>query len=104
MYEPIITTIIQGFKHILPTAHIQLIFDIKNSNIKENSIFVFIGIVYLDSVPWKTLKSKNIHNIYYQTEPVSSLSIDTTYIDEIWDYSLNKSFIITLYPNYNPKI
>ena len=89
MYEPIITTIIHGFKHILPTSHVQLIFDIKNNDIKENSIFVFVGIVNLDSVPWKILKSKNIYNIYYQTEPISSIYIDTTYIDVIWDYSFN---------------
>lgn len=92
MYGPIIETLLRGLQFLDISAVVrykQLNETIENitNSLTSGQTFIWIGPVHSKSINWKYLKSRNIKNIYYQTEPIQSTKDCFLYSDEVWDYS-----------------
>jgi len=55
--------------------------------VKRGDILVWIGEVGLPSVDWAALRDLGLYLIYYQSEPRDHCQLNSTTVDEMWDFS-----------------
>lgn len=89
MYKPIVDSIRQLLKEIYPHIIYKTNIDILNE-ISENDVFIYVGHRFQN---FEDLKKRNIHTIWYNTEPDTNVEN----ADEIWTYSKY------LFEQYNKK-
>lgn len=103
MYRPVMDTLVDGFAN--PPAAV--VAAIGRPNVLSGSgtsnkdtrmvglakglgardIFLFIGPIGTERVPWQAMRKHGVRTIYYQTEPVNGCALSTSKPDEVWDFS-----------------
>jgi len=61
--------------------------EIKKLSLKRSDVFLWLGRIGKDSVPWSHVRQQGALAIYYQTEPVKDCVFTKEDVDELWDYS-----------------
>lgn len=102
MYKPVMDTLIEGFSFVPPTlGHVKVLQGVGVGVTPTNAtispafaravaaadVFVFVGIVERELVPWEALGKRGVLRIYYHTEPITTPSWVFTFADETWHYS-----------------
>jgi hypothetical protein len=98
MYKPIVNSIIKLLNNTYPS--IPIIFKINDFNfneLNENDVFIWIGDNKTDTVDYNDLRNRNIHSIYYNSEP----DIRIVNSDEIWTYS---KYLYNVYEKHGDQI
>lgn len=84
MYKPVMNTLILGFQ----PKKLDIKVGYYNWNdLKKGDIFIWIGIVGLNNIPWIQLRKRGVYCIYFETDAINQNRISKKYVDEIWDYS-----------------
>jgi hypothetical protein len=50
-------------------------------------VFIWIGPIGSELVPWADLRMRGVRTVYYQTEPVNGCALAGSSPDEVWDFS-----------------
>lgn len=82
MYKPVIETLKGLHDHRVVLRN-----RVNVSDIPPNSVFVWVGVHNVGSVPWFKIRARGARTVYYQTEPVGSCVFQKDRVDEIWDFS-----------------
>ena len=89
MYEPVVSTISQGFSTHLCDVDRQVgCYDW--SCVSPGAWFIWVGVTHVRDVPWIYLRLRGVRTIYYQSEPVDAgqyIRLTSDKVEEIWDYS-----------------
>lgn len=117
MYAPIVRTLSSGIRHACG-SHVSYAFvrrdgaaafALWSQGLGVNDTLIWVGPVQHGMVPWDALRRQRVHTVYYQTEPVTTMSkalrsVGGCYlpphrqptpstkglrksVDELWDYS-----------------
>ena len=75
MYSPVIETLRAGFLHATP--HVGLRSSVGSApweaeHLKRGDVYVHVGPLGHELVPWHELKRRGVVTVYYQTEPVKA--------------------------------
>ena len=92
MLEPIVATLLEGFKSIGIEADFRLITNRNAAKLQWDALdwghlLVWVGTQDVPHVPWASLRSRGVYTVLYQIEPMPRCYLDGDTVDELWDYS-----------------
>jgi hypothetical protein len=117
MYRPVMDTLVAGFTHLpaAVSAAIGTLNVVSGSGVAAKSpeykkmmrlardlgprdLFLFIGPIGSESVPWDAMRDRGVRTVYYQTEPVNGCALSKARPDEVWDFSWHNLDACKPYP------
>ena len=117
MYRPVMDTLVAGFAHLpaAVSAAIGTLNVVSGSGVAAKSpeynqmtrlvrdlgprdLFLFIGPIGSESVPWDAMRARGVRTVYYQTEPVNGCALSKARPDEVWDFSWHNLDACKPYP------
>ena len=91
MYRPVVNALIAGFQPLNGSCA-TLLPPVKGEHgvargLRGGDIFIWVGEKFMRQVPWRSLRSRNVTAIVYQSETVLGCAMTRKHVDEMWDFS-----------------